>query len=46
MWGRVEGGGIEQKGNRIRGCAQQYGDCWGKGGIRGVNGNGKKCNKD
>ena len=38
--GRLGGGRIEQKGNRIHG--QQCGDCRGKGGIRGLNGNGKK----
>ena len=29
-----------------RGHGQQCGDCWGEGSIRGLNGNGKKCNKD
>ena len=28
--GRLEGGGIEQKGKRTHGHGQQYGDCWGE----------------
>ena len=35
------GGGIEQKGKRTHGHGQQCDDCQGKGGIRGLNGNGK-----
>ena len=37
----VRGGGIEQKGERTHGLGQPWGDCWGVGGIRGLNGNGK-----
>ena len=38
----MEGGGIEQKGERAHGDGQQCGDCWGGGeGIKGLNGNGK-----
>ena len=29
--GRLECGGIEQKGKRTHGHGQQCGDCWGKG---------------
>ena len=43
-WAGVEG--IDQKGKRTHGHGHQCGDCWGKGGIRGLNGNGKKNNKD
>ena len=43
---RLGGGGIEQKGKRTCGHGQQWGDSWGAGGIRGLNGNGKKYNKD
>ena len=38
------GGGMEQKGKRSYG--HQCGDCWGKGGIRGINGNGKNIIKE
>ena len=44
--GWVGGRGIEQKGERIHGHGPQCGDCWGEGGMRGLNGNGKKYNKD
>ena len=40
--GRLGRGGTEQKGKRTHGRGQQCGVCWGKGGIRGLNGNGKK----
>ena len=39
--GRLGGRGIEQKGQRTHGHGQQCGDCWGKGSIRGLTGNGK-----
>ena len=42
--GRLGGGGIEQKGKRTHGHWQWCGDCWGEGGIRGLNGNGKNYN--
>ena len=45
MEGRLEAGGIEQKGKRTHGCGQQCGDCWGKGRIRGLNGSGKNTIK-
>ena len=35
------GGGIEQKGKSTHGHGQQCGGCWGEGGIRELNGNGK-----
>ena len=41
MRGRLGCGGTEQKGKRTHGHGQRYGDCWGEGGIRGLNGNGK-----
>ena len=45
--GRGLGGGrIEQKGKRTHGHGQQCGDCWGERCKRGLNGNGKKYNKD
>ena len=44
--GKLEGAGIEQKGKRTHGHGQQSGDCQGEGDIRGLNGNGKKYNKD
>ena len=44
--GRLEGRGSEQRGKRTHGHGQQCGDCWGKGGIRGLKGNGIKYNKD
>ena len=44
--GGVREGGIEQKGKWTHGCGQQGGDCRGGGGIRELNGNGKKYNKD
>ena len=40
------GGGIEQKGKRTHGHGQQCGNYWGKGHIRGLNGNEKKYYKD
>ena len=49
---RVRGGGAEHKGERTHGHGQQCGDCWGRGGSKGANGNGKntikikKINKD
>ena len=39
--GQVVGEGIDQKGKRTRGHGQLCGDCWGKGSIRGQNGNKK-----
>ena len=39
--GEVRGGGIEQKRKRTHGHGQQGGDCWGEGGLRELNGNGK-----
>ena len=39
--GRLEGGGIEQKGKRTHGHGQQCGECWAEGGIRGLKGNGE-----
>ena len=39
--GRLEGGGIEQKGKRTHVHGQQCGDCGGHKGIRGINGNEK-----
>ena len=44
--GRLEGGGVEQKGKRTHGYRQQCGDCRGEGHIRGPNCNGKIYNKD
>ena len=44
--GRLGRGRTEQKGKRTHRHGQQGGDCWGQGGIRGLNGNGKKHNKD
>ena len=43
-WG-FGGKGTEQKGKRTHGHGQQCGDCWGVGGIREVNGNGKNTIK-
>ena len=43
--GGLGGGGIEQKGKRTHGHGQQCGDCWGKGAIKGLNGNGKNIIK-
>ena len=43
-WG-LGGKGTEQKGKRTHGHGQQCGDCWGVGGIREVNGNGKNTIK-
>ena len=44
--GRGRGGGrIEQKGKRTHGHGQQCGDCWGGGGIKGLNSNGKNTIK-
>ena len=45
-WWGVRGGGTEQKGKRTHGHGQQCGDYWGEEEIRGLNGNGKKYNKD
>ena len=42
---KLGGAGIEQKGKRTHGHGQQCGDCWGQGGIRGLNGNGKNTIK-
>ena len=42
----VMSGGVEQTEKRAHGHVQQCGDCWGEGSIRGLNGNGKKHNKD
>ena len=39
-------GFIEQKGKRTHGHGQQYDDSWEEGHVRGLNGNGKKYNKD
>ena len=39
------GEGIEQKGKRTHGRGQQWGHGWGKGRIRGLNGNGKNTIK-
>ena len=44
--GRLWGGGTEQKGKRAHGHGQQCGDCWGERGVRALNGDGKKYNKD
>ena len=44
--GEAKGQRDEQKGKRTHGHGQLCGDCWGKGSIRGLNGNGKKYNKD
>ena len=44
--GKLGDGWIEQKGKRTHGHGQQCGDCWGKGEWRGLNGNGKKHNKN
>ena len=46
MGGRLEGGGIKQKGERTHGHGQQCGDCEGEGGIRKINGNGKNTTKN
>ena len=45
-WGELGGEGIEQKGRRTHGHGQQCGDCWGEAGIRGLDDNGEKYNKD
>ena len=41
--GRLGSGGIEEKGKRTHGHGHEWqcGDCWGEGGVRGLNGNGK-----
>ena len=44
--GRLGGGGTEQKGRRTHGHGHQCGDSCGEGDIRGLNGNGKKYNRD
>ena len=36
---------MKQKRKRTHGHGPQCGDCWGKGGIRGLNGNGKNIIK-
>ena len=41
-WVVVGGGRIEQKGKRTHGLGQQCGNCLGGGGIKILNGNGKK----
>ena len=43
--GRRGGGGIVQKGKGTHAHGQQYGDCWGVGGIRILNGNGNNITK-
>ena len=43
---KLRNGRIEQKGKRTHGHGQQCGDCWGEEGIKSLNGNGKKYNKD
>ena len=40
MGGRLGAWGIEQKGKRTHGHGPQCGDCWGKGCIKELNGNG------
>ena len=40
--GKLGDRGTEQKGKRTHGHGQQCKDSWGEGGIRGLNGNGKK----
>ena len=44
-WGGIGNRGIEQNGERTHGHGQQWGDCWGEGDIRGLNGNGKNTIK-
>ena len=39
--GKLGHGDIKQKGKRSYGYGQQFGDCWGKGRIRGLKDNGK-----
>ena len=41
--GRTGSGGMQQKGKRTH--EHGRGDCWGKVGIRGLNGNGKNTIK-
>ena len=41
----LRGGGTEQKGKRTHGHGRQCGDCRGKWGTRGLNGNGKNTIK-
>ena len=43
---RLGGGGIDRKRKRTHGHGQQHGDCRGEEHIRGLNGNGKKYNKN
>ena len=43
--GRLGGGGIEQNGKKIHGYGRQCGDCWWKGGTRGLTGTGKNIIK-
>ena len=38
-------GRIEQKRKRAHGHEQHSSDCWGKGDVRGLNGNGKNIIK-
>ena len=42
----LRGGRIEQKEKRTHGHGQQCGDSWGEGGIRELNDNSNKYNKD
>ena len=44
-WGGIGNRGIEQNGERTHGHGQQWGDCWGKRGMRRLNGNGKSTVK-
>ena len=44
--GRLGGRGIEQKGKRTHGHGQQCSSCWGERGIKGLNDNGEKDNKN
>ena len=37
---------IEKKEKRTHGHGKQCGDCWGEGGIKALNDNGKKYDKD
>ena len=43
--GKLGSGGIEQKGKRTHGHAQQCVDFWGEDGIGGLNGNGNNTIK-
>ena len=44
--GRLGDERVEQKGKRTHGHGHQCGDCWGEGGIRGLNGSGKNTIKN